>query len=158
LIEKSTATVHSLLELIQYLFTNPEKHTAGIDLPMNPIAVYDRDGSIVKASEYFLKISDITRDDIQNNRANLFECLNTENKGLVEAAKGALYNGTKYFEEVDRPLSVKKAYTSSQMALYTKAAFFPITHNRDKSVEYGAAVFIRDWPPTNDGEEMAENR
>jgi len=145
LIEKSTAAVHNQIDFIRFLYLNPEKHPTGLDMLVNPIAVYDRDGNIVNANKDFRKISDIAEDDIRGKGANLFEYLNnTENEGLTEAAKTALYNGTKYFEEIKLPLLVKTARAAKEMALYTKAAFFPITHNRDGSVKYGAMLLAKE--------------
>ena len=152
MIEKSTAIVHNHLDFIQFLFENPDNQPKGIDLVSSLVAVYDRKGIIVKASKSFQRITGIQEDDVQNGKSNIFECMNDDNGELVEAAKGALYNGTKYFEEVERPLRVKNNRTSYEMALHTRAAFFPITHNRDRSVKYSAAVFMHNLPPPDDKE------
>jgi len=157
LIEKSTAIVHNHLDFIKFLFENPDKQPNGIDLMLNLIAVYDREGTVVKANERFRKITGITENAVENKKINIFECMNTENKGLAEAAKTALYNGTKYFEEVENPLYVKTNPFSCEIKSYTKAAFFPITHNRDRSVEYGAAVFLKADEPSAEDEEPADD-
>jgi len=152
LIEKSTAIVHNHLDFIQFLFENPDKQPAGVDLVSSLVAVYDRDGVIVKASKNFQRITGITENDVQNGRTTVFDCINKDNGELVEAAKGALYNGTKYFEEIERPLNVKTGNVAYEMALHTRAAFFPIAHNRDRSVKYGAAVFLKRPPPDDEKE------
>jgi hypothetical protein len=63
---------------------------------MQPTAVYEPGGIIVKASTTFFAVSDVKQDDIEQKKANIFNLLSEDNEGIIEVARGVFNNTAKY--------------------------------------------------------------
>ena len=141
------------LEHIKYLCNNTDKHPKGIDLLYQPIAVYDRNGVIVKASKQFLQFTGNEGRDVAADKINITDCLNDKNGVMAAAAMGAV---CEYQESILRglhkPMKSDMSAHAPEAEKYKEAAFFYMLDTRTGEI-YGAVLFMRKYKhedPTDD--------
>ena len=111
---------------------------------IQPAAVYERDGKIVRATMKFLELAGITEDDIKKGNVNMYDCLNGENEGITDAARDAFGNTEKLLPTPVQPLIYCTEYAQLQLSKYKHAVFFPIEwldHTR-KTVDCCSVLLI----------------
>jgi len=127
-------------DYLRFIYENREKHPTTFE-NMPPTAVYDRDGKIVKASVLFRDFTEITNDDIQDGKANIYDCVNTNNTGVMEAIQNLFNDNEILVSGLVNPLCVKSKPVIAGTKKFTKAVFFPISYLQN-SVEYGAVLLL----------------
>ena len=128
-------------EFIQYMYLNTDMFPTSFEDCMDPVATYGRNGKIYRATKIFRELAEITQDDIRSKKVNIFELLNNENKGLIEAAHSVFDDKGITVKDLVRPLRVNSNVAIAYSSKYTEAVFFPMTHSGD-TVEYGAVLLI----------------
>ena len=130
--------VHTRVEHIRYIY---QKSHLAFETYMQPIAAYDRDGRIVRATSDFRALAGITGDDISKGSANIFDCLNGGNAGILEAVRD-VFNDTEIIVPTNmHPLHFKTTVAEYQLSKFKYAVFFPMAY-AEKSVRYGGVVLI----------------
>ena len=130
--------IQNRLDYARYVYKNAEGVFEDF---AQPIAAFDRDGRIIKATGLFRKLAGITEDEIRQGGASIFNCLNNKNAGLLEAAQNVFGDGEKILTDLVRPLRVKSHTAEFQAAQYTRAAVFPFTY-LSGDIEYGAVYLM----------------
>jgi len=133
--------IHDRVDYIRYLFDNTDKHPTAYELFVQPLAAYDSDGKLVKADKKFRSFTGITEDDIKSGRANIFDCLNKENKGIVSAAKKAFIGEEVIVQDLVCPLRPVTEGVKPEICRYHDAVFFPMTYDRE-CVPYSGVLLI----------------
>jgi hypothetical protein len=123
------------------MYDNAAEFPNALENFVRPIAVYSRDGVIVKATKVFRDLAEITQDGIGRSEANLYDRLNTDNAELSEAARSVFDDTEVLLEDVKNPLRVKSKTSVMQLAVYPGLLFFPMSYIRE-DVEYGAVLLI----------------
>ena len=124
-------SIHDRVEYIRYMFDNADKHPTAYELFVLPIAAYDSDGKLVKADKKFRSFTGITEEDIRSGRANIFDCLNKENKGIVSAAKKAFHDEEVIVHDLVCPLRPATEGVRPEICRYRDAVFFPMAYDRE---------------------------
>ena len=140
--EINAHNVHIRVAYIQSVYRESDRV---FEMFMQPIAAYDKDGKIVKASRDFRKLSGITEEDIRTRSADIFDCLNNENAGITEAARSVF--DEKYTEKIVNnlvcPLLPKTEVAKKLLDKFKSAVFFPMSHI-EGSVEYGGVLLMEE--------------
>jgi len=118
---------------------------------MFPIVIYSRDGTIAAANKDFRYFTEITEDDIQIEKINLYDYLDDTNAGFVEAAHSA-FDGNEYVYTGDKRLIHAEADSPEDYVLskYPNAIFFPIARDDDGISLAGILLDKRETDDTED--------
>ena len=136
--------IHDRVEYIRYMFENTDKHPTAFDLFVLPTAVYDSNGVLVRADKKFRNFTGVTEDDIRTGRANIFDCLNKENEGIVSAAKKAFDDEEVVMHDLECPLCPATDGVKSEICRYKDAVFFPMTYDRE-FVPYSGVLLMDEY-------------
>ena len=131
-------SVHTRIDYVRYIYRN-DLYPKNFDSLPFPIAVYGGDGVIAGANKSFREIAGITADDISQGRANLFDCLNSDNAALVEAAHNAFDGKERVYQGIGHALRTKTKTAANVLSNYPNAIFFPIACDRE-GVIHGAVL------------------
>ena len=123
--------IHDRVEYIRYMYDNTDKHPTAYELFVLPLAAYDENGVLLRADKKFRSFTGITEDDISNGRANIFDCLNKENKGILGAAKKAFDDEEVVVRDLVCPLCPATEGVKSEICRYHDAVFFPMAYDRE---------------------------
>ena len=134
-------SIHDRVEYVKYMFENTDKHPTAFELFVLPLAAYDKSGKLVSADKKFRAFTGITEDDIKCGTANIFDCLNKENKGLVSAAKKAFTGEKVIMHDLECPLCPATDGVKSEICRYHDAVFFPMTNGREP-VPYSGVLLM----------------
>ena len=137
--------VHKRVDYVQYIYKNTALYPNNFENFTYPIAVYNRDGIIAGANKFFRKLAGITMDDIRRKKANIFDCLNDKNTGLLEAAHEVFDSREKIYRDFDHVLHTRSAIADYQIADYPNAIFFPMSFDRD-GVRLGGILLDNEEP------------
>jgi len=127
------------------MYDNADKHPKAYELFVLPLAVYDESGTLVKADKKFRSFTGVTEADIKNGSANIFDCLNKENKGIISAAKKAFKGKEVVVEDLECPLCPATDGVKPEICRYHDAVFFPIAYERDH-VPYSGVLLMDEAP------------
>ena len=127
------------MDYVQYIYTHTDKHPTYYEDLSFPSAVYDRDGVIIRVNEIFRQIAGITPDHIQLGKVNIFDCLNGDCAGLVEAAHHAFDVKEKAYEDMSPALHTKSEPADKLLADFPNAMFFPMAYDK-KGVKHAAIL------------------
>ena len=122
-------SVHKRVDYVQYIYKN-SMHPNNFENLSFPIAAYDHAGKITGANSMFREIAGITEDDIEIEKANIFDCLNDKNAVLIEAAHNAFDGEEKVYENISPALHTKGDIAGYKISLFPNAIFFPMTLDR----------------------------
>jgi hypothetical protein len=86
---------------------------------------------IAGANKIFRDVAGITKEDILNRKANIFDCINESNNILIEAAHGAFDGEEKVFLGISPALHTNGGIADYQITLYPNAIFFPMSYDGD---------------------------
>ena len=146
-------SVHKRVDYVQYIYKNTNLFPTNFESFVYPIAVYDRNGIIVRANRLFRRLADISADDIQHEKANIFDCLNNDNVVLMEAAHNAFDGNEKVYQNIDCALYTKSITAEKQLSNFPNAIFFPMYFDRE-GVRLSAVLL--DENKTDEETEMIE--
>lgn len=137
--EISQRTMAPRVDYIRYIYETADDlfETFG-----QPIAVYEPDGKIVLATKKYRELAEITEDDIKKGSVNIFDCLNDENAGMIEAARAAFGNSEKIVKDIVCPLHTKNEHIKFLLANYKNAIFFPICWLNFKRTEVDCCAVL----------------
>ena len=123
----SADSVHKRIDFAQYTF---KQYPSSFDDLQFPIVVYSRDGVIAGANRYFRNIAEITVDDIQLEKLNIFDYLDDKNVVLIEAAHNAFDGNEKVYEGTGDLLRAKPGTSVyHQLADFPNAIFFLMAYD-----------------------------
>ena len=133
----SADSVHKRIDFAQYTF---KQYPSSFDDIQFPIVVYSRDGVIAGANRYFRNIAEVTVEDIQLNKLNIFDYLDDKNAVLIDAAHNAFDGEEKVYEDIGCALRAEPGTVKYlQLADYPNAIFFPMAYDRG-AVRLGAVL------------------
>jgi len=131
--------VNTVQSFLNYLL---EGHKDTIERVKEPIAVYSKDGTIIMAEKKFRELAGITEEDITLKKANLFDCLNSENEKILAGAR-EVFNGIRLSENYPvNPLRVMPEAAYGKSLEFVSVTFFPVSYAQNE-VEYSAFYLSR---------------
>ena len=137
----SEIITHTTLNHIGYVQCLYEKSDRLFKSFVRPVAAFDRDGKIDRASKVFCEIAGMAEDDVRFRLANLFDWFNDWNAGLTETARGVFTSAEPMtvVHGIAIPLRPGSRNTKAELERYTEAAFFPMSYD-GKKIEYGGIL------------------
>jgi hypothetical protein len=108
-----------------------------------PVAIYDRDGKAIIANNCFRSLTIISNCDVKQGSANIFDCLNNEEAGIIEAARKAFDGNAEVVQNFVCPLIPDSEASKITLSLFKGAVFFPIAYLVGK-IHYCAVLLVRD--------------
>jgi hypothetical protein len=139
--------VHKRVDYIQYIYKNKDYPNNFEDFIL-PIAVYSRNGTIAGVNKIFRKLTKITEDDLQLEKANIFSLLNEKETGLAEAAHNAFDGKEKVYKGAGSLIQTTEDNPGKyELSRYPNAIFFPMSRDKEG---YKLVGVLLDDNKTND--------
>ena len=136
-------SVHDRVSYVRDIYNLSDKFPSAFERFVLPLAAYDESGMMVRANSKFRRLTGLKEDDIQNHSANIFDYLNSENKGIAGAARQAFHDEEVIMEDLVCPLCPCIEADKKEISKFKNAVFFPMARGHE-CIICGGVLFMFD--------------
>lgn len=133
-----------IIKKFQLFAANDGLFTQIIDEFPYPIAVFTKQGELVKANHALYERIGIEENELQNMNFNIFHHGDIHNIAVMEAARHIFTGKTTYLDNLSNPLSLflpQERHKETFSDEFHSAVFFPILE-KGRTIRYGVAVYF----------------